>query len=52
MLYSLFLGSLAQLAEQGPLKPKVEGSSPSRPIDLFFDIGESGGIGRRARLRI
>ena len=27
-------GPLAQLEEQGPLKPKVEGSNPSRPNDL------------------
>src|SRR5438132_5651344 len=28
------LGPLAQLVEQGTLNPKVEGSNPSRPIDL------------------
>lgn len=27
-----YFGSLAQLAEQGPLKPKVPGSTPGRPI--------------------
>ena len=30
-------GPLAQLVEQGTLNPKVEGSNPSRPIEVFAD---------------
>ena len=39
-------GPLAQLAEQGTLNPKVEGSSPSRPIG----VGKSAPASRARRL--
>ena len=32
IIYSSSFGPLAQLVEQGPLKPKVAGSNPARPI--------------------
>lgn len=44
-------GPLAQLEEQGPLKPKAEGSNPSRPNDLddsiFVMDRADGGTGKR-----
>jgi hypothetical protein len=44
-------GSLAQLAEQGTLNPKVPGSSPGRPTKPLNACGRSR-IGTGARLRI
>lgn len=32
-----FSGTLAQPAEQGPLKPKVRGSIPLRPTIVFIE---------------
>ncbi len=61
--HPIFGGPLAQLVEQLTLNQWVEGSNPSGPTTFFSlhdvsrtrSIGnhcESGGIGRRTRLRI
>ncbi len=37
-LWTILHGSLAQSAEQGPLKPKVIGSIPIRPTNINFEL--------------